>query len=213
MSASLFFHPEQTNVNLLTWWFSIYLPINTCVLHLVHMNFSGLTATSLHSLQVNLFFPVLNVYFWVLCPLPVSQVSLYWFPEALFDIGHSNSFPRYLSPSLFPVRQIFYFEILVIADIIIMVFFPHLSISLLFIGLAKKFIWTSEYYGKTGMNFLVNSILSIFYISCFSKSCIHIASFNPTFFFFWYVCGIATIIPIFKKRRVKFRQIVLFTQI
>ncbi|MXQ86847.1 hypothetical protein E5288_WYG019391 [Bos mutus] len=26
--------------------------------------------------------------------LAVSQVSLYWFPEALFDIGHSNSFPR-----------------------------------------------------------------------------------------------------------------------
>lgn len=134
--------------------------------------------------------------------LPSSQVSLYWIPQALF---HSNSFPGNLSPSLFPVRQIFYFEILVIVDIIIMVFFLFLSISLLFIGLdKKKIIWTSGYYGKTGMKFLVNPILSIFYISW--------VFLNPVFilpplilFFFWYVCGIATIIPIFKKRRVKLR--------
>lgn len=169
MSASLFFYPKQTNANLLYLVIWGYLPINTCVLYLVHMNFSGLTAASVHSLQVNLFFPVLNVCFSVLCPFPVSQVSLYWFPQALF---HSNSFPRYLSPSLFPVRQIFYFEILVIVDIIIMVFFPLLLISLLFTGLAKKFIWTSEYYGKTGINFWSTQYWA------FS---IYLVSLNPVF--------------------------------
>lgn len=65
---------------------------------------------------------------------------------------------------LFPVRQIFYFEILVIVDIIIMVFFLFLNILVL-LGWTKKIIWTSGYYGKTGMKFLVNPILSILYIS------------------------------------------------
>lgn len=113
--------------------------------------------------------------------LPSSQVSLCWIPQALF---HSNSFPGHLSPSLFPVRQIFYFEILVIVDIIIMVFFPFLSISLLFIGLDKKknhldfwILWKNwnEVFGQPNIEHFL-------YFLSFSKSCIHIASFNPIFF-------------------------------
>ena len=89
---------------------------------------------------------------------------------------------------------------------------PFNILVIYWVGQKKKIIWTSGYYGKTGMKFLVNPILSIFYISW--------VFLNPVFilpplilFFFWYVCGIATIIPIFKKRRVKLRQIVLSTQI
>ena len=163
MSASLFFHPEQTNVYLLYLVIWGYLPINTCVLHLVSMNFSGLTAASMHSLQVNLFFPVLNVCCSVLCPSPVSQVSLYWFPQTLLILD--TQIPSQVLVSFLVSRQ----TNLLLWDLSYC-WHHHYDLSLplhilVIYWVAWKFIWTSGYYGKTGMNFLVNPTLSIFYIS------------------------------------------------
>lgn len=187
MSASLFFHPGQTNVNLLYSVIWGYLPIiNTCVLHLVNLSFSGLTAASMHSLQVNLFFPVLNVCFSVLC-LPSFPGFLVLVPPNPLWYWSFKFLPRYLSPSLFPVRQIFYFEILVTVDIIIMIFFPFLSISLLFIGLLENSFGLLDIMEKLEWTFCQPNIEHFLYILSFSKSCIHIASFNPTFFSGMYV--------------------------
>lgn len=92
-SELLFFHHEQTSVNMVYLVIWGYIPVNTCVLHLVNLTFRGLT--SLHSLQVN---------FVLSCPecLFLSTVSLPSFPyigsQTLSgEVSHPGSLPKYLS--------------------------------------------------------------------------------------------------------------------
>ena len=153
----------------------------TCVLHLVHMNFSGWTAASMHSLQINLFFPVLNVCFSVLCPFPVPRFPCVGSPKP--------SFIQIPSPGtcLLPCFQLDKSSTLrsqLLLTSSLWSSFPSFQYPCYLLGWTKKknhldfwILWKNwnEVFGQPNIEHFL-------YFLSFSKSCIHIASFNPIFF-------------------------------
>ena len=96
MRKLLFFHQEQTYINLISLAIWGYIPSNTCILDLVNLTFTSLY--SLHSLQVNFSFPVLNVSI-----IQHFFVTLVFFQGFLESVPYSVSTPKCMS--LFPSFQ------------------------------------------------------------------------------------------------------------
>lgn len=98
MRKLLSFLQEQINVNLVSLAIWGYSPLNTCILHLVNLTF--IILTSLHSIQVNFSFPVLNVSATQYLSLHNFQVFLESEP---YSVSTNHPFPKCMS--FFPSFQ------------------------------------------------------------------------------------------------------------